>query len=384
MRCVFRVPVAIFMAIILLLLSPAAVLAADVRTSETVTVPAGEVVNGDLYAAGSSITIDGTVNGDVFAAGQSITINGQVNGGITLAAQIINVNGNVTGGARLAAQSIMVSGSIGRDLMAAGATLTVSSRGSIGTDLYIGASSAQIDGRVGRDVRGNIDTLTLTDGVGRNVDITVTNLTIASTANISGDVTYQSNNEARIASGAKIGGTVRREAPVQRPGFQPIAAGLVGIVIGKILGDLMIFLIGLVRILLFAPFIGALTVSLRTAPWECLGWGALILFATPIAIILLLITVIGIPLGLIVAMLYAIAIYLAQIPVALVIGWLILRPGSPLASRGFMIGAFALGQLLLLLIRLVPFVSWLFTLFIVLFGLGTLVTAIRKGYPKQA
>ncbi|MDO8579111.1 MAG: hypothetical protein Q7R50_08055, partial [Dehalococcoidales bacterium] len=62
-------------------------MAFDARTGGTVTVPAGEVVNGDLYLAGSTLIVDGTVNGDIFGAGQSLTINGIVNGGVTFFGQ---------------------------------------------------------------------------------------------------------------------------------------------------------------------------------------------------------------------------------------------------------------------------------------------------------
>ena len=55
------------------------VLAADFRGGETVTVATGEVIDDDLYIAGTNIVIDGTVNGDIFGVGTTITINGGVN-----------------------------------------------------------------------------------------------------------------------------------------------------------------------------------------------------------------------------------------------------------------------------------------------------------------
>jgi uncharacterized membrane protein YccF (DUF307 family) len=64
--------------------------------------------------------------------------------------------------------------------------------------------------------------------------------------------------------------------------------------------------------------------TIRNKPWWSLGWGAIVLFATPVAAIVVCITIVGIPLGLIGLALYGIAIYLSQIPVALFIGrWII-------------------------------------------------------------
>lgn len=76
----------IFLLVVLVLIGfPPGVQAADFRTGQDVTVPAGETVNGDLYIAGNTITIAGTVNGDIFTAGSSVAVSGTVNGGLTAA-----------------------------------------------------------------------------------------------------------------------------------------------------------------------------------------------------------------------------------------------------------------------------------------------------------
>ena len=67
-------------AVLMVVFVAAPVLAADLRSGDTITVASGEVIDGDLYIAGSDIIIDGTVNGDIFGVGQSLTVNGIVNG----------------------------------------------------------------------------------------------------------------------------------------------------------------------------------------------------------------------------------------------------------------------------------------------------------------
>ena len=109
----------------------------------------------------------------------------------------------------------------------------------------------------------------------------------------------------------------------------------------------------------------------------CLGWGALIFFVTPIAAVLVMFTVIGVPLGLISLVTWAILVYLAQIPVAITIGWLILSRRRDISSKGLMVGALALGLLILYLINWIPIAGWIINLFVVFFGLGSLVTVFR-------
>lgn len=111
--------------------------------------------------------------------------------------------------------------------------------------------------------------------------------------------------------------------------------------------------------------------------WRMSGMGALIFFATPIAAILVMVTVIGIPLGIISLVIWGILLYFAQIPVAITIGWLILSRKRDISSHGLLIGALALGLFILYLIGSIPIIGWILMLFVIFFGLGSLVTVFR-------
>ena len=93
-------------AVLLTFFISAPVLAADLRSADTVTVAAGEVVDDDLYVAGNTVVIDGVVNGDLWAFGSIITINGEVKGSIVAAGQTVSINGNVGHAVRLAGETL--------------------------------------------------------------------------------------------------------------------------------------------------------------------------------------------------------------------------------------------------------------------------------------
>jgi hypothetical protein len=115
--------------------------------------------------------------------------------------------------------------------------------------------------------------------------------------------------------------------------------------------------------------------AIKTNPLSSLGWGALILFVTPIAAIIVCCTVIGLPVGIIALVLYGIAIYLSQIPVALCIGRLIFGRFREVESSGIMIGTLATGLAILTLLRLIPVIGFLVGLATAIFGLGSLVSS---------
>ena len=93
-------------------------------------------------------------------------------------------------------------------------------------------------------------------------------------------------------------------------------------------------------------------------------------------------TIIGLPLGIIGLVLYGVAIYLSQIPVSLLIGKLIIMQKKEPDSIGSMIGALALGLVILLVLGLIPVIGWIINLLVIIFGLGALVTSevrLRSG-----
>jgi len=345
------------LAILLMTFTAVPVLAFDARSGNIVTVTSGEVIDGDLYVGGKTITIDGTINGDLIAAGRTIMVNGPVNGSIIAAGETVNINGEVTHAVRIIGETLNISGTIGRDLLVAGAKFSMASTAEIGGDLLLGAGTALIDGLIKGDINSGVDSLT-----------------IASTASIQGKLTYISENEANIQSDAQISGTITHKLPDVK---EKIATGI-GLW-GTVIGFLMILVLGII-IILFAPRrVEAVTESIRTRPWASLGWGTLILVATPIAALIVCITIIGLPLGLIALALYSIAIYLTQLFVGLLIGQLIVGAfRGVIETRAALIGALALGLALLSLLKLIPYLDNVIGLATVLFGLGAILVSERK------
>lgn len=363
------------LAILLMAFTAVPVLAFNVRSGDNVTVASGEVIDGDLYVAGGTIIIDGTINGDLIAAGRTIMVNGTVNGNIIAAGGTIDINGEVTHAVRIIGEILNISGTIGRDLLVAGDKVSIASTAEIGSDLLLGAGTARIDGLIKGDINSGVE-----------------HLSIASTASIQGKLTYISENEANIQSGAQIRGTITHKLPdvkerlVTGTHRLPNVGGrlVTGIGIwGKIIGFLMTLVLGIVIVLLAPRRVKAVTESIRTRPWTSLGWGAIILIFTPIAALIACITIIGLPLGLITLILYTIAICLTQLFIGLFIGQLIIGSSRGVESRAALVGALVLGLAILSILRLIPYLGAVIWVATILFGLGAILVSGRK-LPAEA
>jgi len=346
------------LAILLMTFTAVTVLAFDTRYGDLVTVARGEVIDDDLYVGGETIIIDGIINGDLIAAGRTIMINGTVNGSIFAAGGTININGEVTHAVRILGETLNISDTIGGDLLVAGSKLIMASTAEIGGDLLLGVGSARIEGLIKGDINGGVESLT-----------------IAPTASIQGRLTYFSENEANIQSGAQIGGMITHELYIVK---ESLTAGIGLGLWWKVIGFLMTLVLGIVIILLAPKRVKAVTESIRTRPWASLGWGALILVATPIAAGIVCITIIGLPVGLITLTLYIIAIYLTQLFAGLLIGQLIIGAFRRVETKAALVGALALGLAILSLLRLIPYLDFLIGLATVLFGLGAIFVSERK------
>ncbi len=352
---------------LVILLAAAPAQAADLRKGETVIIASGDIINDDLYIAANRIVINGTVNGDVISIGGTININGKIDGSIIAIGSTIRIDGEVTRAVRIAGDDVNVSGSVGGDLVAAGNDIDITSATMVGHDLVFAGRTIRVDTPIGDSIKGIGTRLALNDGVGGDVKIGVERLTIASTADIRGNLTYISENEAIIQSGARIGGTTTHTIPEKAQYKFPDIG-----IWGKVIGFLMTLITGIVIILIAPKRAAAVALSIKRKTLLSLGWGAIILFATPIAILVTFITVIGIPVGMISIVIYGLAIFLSQIAVGLFLGYWIIGSFSRVDSRSLLVGAFALGFSILTLIKLIQYIGFPLWLATVLFGIGAM------------
>jgi hypothetical protein len=128
-------------------------------------------------------------------------------------------------------------------------------------------------------------------------------------------------------------------------------------------------------LLLIAPgfFYDAANACKKVAPTS--GLGVLFLLATPVAALLVCITIVGIPIGIAALLLYVIAIYSSQVFVGTWLGERILG-----AAVGFgpTLGRLALGLGIIRILRLIPYLGALVAAVVIVWGLGALVLTVYR------
>ena len=317
---------------LLMIFTAVPALAFDVRSGDTVTVPSGEVIDGPLFAWSSdTITIDGTINGGLWAGGKSININGTVNGSVIAVGQTINIKGNVDG-----------------NLIVSCLQLNIASTVKINGSILFAGGIASIQG----EVEGGSNLL---PGI-----LPVSNA-------VNGNGTFQFISKVTDTPSPSGG-----EPAIPNP-FTIFSGAL-----GKLMGFLIALITGLTIILIAPKRLKSVAEALRIKVGPSAGWGAIILIVTPIAAVLVSLTLVGIGVGVITLALYGIALYLAQIPVGLLIGKLIIGRYRAVEGKGIMIGALALGLGIITLLKLIPYFGFLVGLAVIIFGLGAVVVSEKQ------
>ena len=357
------------------LASPGWALAAEVRSGPSALVAPGETVDDDLFAGGGqSVTISGHVTGDAYAVAETVIVTGSIDGDLIAAAQQVTVDGSVGGNVRAAGANVTVNGSVGHSVTGLAQHISLSSNGRVAGSVVALGQSIDAFGSVGRGMTVGGSTLQLAGPVGGPVKAWVETLSIAPTAQLASSLEYQAKQEAVIPAGT-VGGEVHfAAAPAQQPRPEPLLNGLFDL--GGLIGLFGSFVLGALTIVLM-PRASARAAEIgRQQPWQSFGLGLIILIGVPIAGLLVAITLIGIPIALSVFALYVVGIMLAWPAVALVLGMQLSR----LISRDRplpVLGALAVGLIVLHLASHLPAVGGLIAFCAVVFGLGMLAQTLR-------
>lgn len=179
-------------------------------------------------------------------------------------------------------------------------------------------------------------------------------------ANIGGDVV--TNQAPVIASGATVGGEVRRI----RGDF---SFGFLGRFVVWVAYSVSVLLLGLFLVLIAPRGLDAVAVTGRERVGPAIGWGFLLFFGLPIASIILLVTLVGIPLGFALLLALFLLFTVGYTSSVWFVGRLIMG-----LQRGRVV-SFLIGWLILRGIGLIPVAGGLVWFAAAVFGLGLLLVA---------
>lgn len=335
-----------------------------------------EDVHKNLYIAGASVTVNGKTLGDLAAAGGVVTLNGDVEKGLLLAGGNLTVNGSVGENARIAGGNISISGPVSGDLVVGGGNITVAQKANVGGDLVVGGGNITLDSDVAGNVKIGGGAVTINGKISGNVEIMASkSLTFGPTSEVLGKIIYKGAQPAVVSAGAIVGvidyTQIQNRAAAQNHGFFGF------MFITSLLKLLMLLVAGLVLCWLLPAKTSAVVHQAISSPLHNLGVGALVLIISPILGIVLMVTVVGLYLGLVVLLIYGLFLILSSILALFYVGRLVwgwYQKDAP-ANQWRDLGV---GALVTLLVGLIPIIGWLALAVVWVITLGALKTQWHK------
>lgn len=349
--------------------------AVEFKSSENLVVD--NDINDDFYVAAGRAEINGNIYGDLLIAGGEVAINGDVMGDLMVAGGRVSVKGNVGDDIRMLGGQVAIYGTVGDDVLVAGGQVDIAKTSVIKGSLVMGAGYLTIDGEVQEDVRGAVGMLILNGKINGDLIVTIQEtLNVSESALIMGDLKYSSLIDMNIPTDS-VKGMIHFNKFDNEEALKEVTNAYLSFRIASYLSALLIVLL-----LVWLTPNALISASLNTKKdvLKTFGVGVVTVIAGFIGAILLMITVIGIPLGLMLFGGLLIAGYLAKIFVAVwAAGYVIDFKKKTLKHlRLKMFGAIAVAMLVYYLIALVPYIGWLIDIILFLIGIGSLMLVKKE------
>lgn len=364
----------------LLVIAPLISLAAYKSAGENVAINTTQSINENAYVAGGNVMFSGSVNGDLSAVGGTVNISGKTSQDIMVAGGNITLSGVSAQDVRIVGGNLSIDGILSGELMAGGGQITIVSGSRIAKDSSIAGGTVSFNG----DESGNLEiyggSVYVGGTIGKNLTIKgAKSITIGSGAVIKGSLDYTSPNDATIEDGAQIFGTKTFHQII--PTEQTNRSGYLALASVFTIWLAVKFLAMLLSAYLLWHFFRNDMVSLLTEAGSHFGRellrGFIFIVVTPVAVVMSFITLIGAPIGVFTALIYAALMVLTGPVAVLVVASLLKKCQTDLRWYHIVLAA-----VLVMLVMLIPFIGWIAHCIVYLASLGALLGVLYRRFSR--
>lgn len=333
----------------------------------------------DTFTAGQTVDItDEKGSGDVAAAGANVNISGEVRGYVMAAGANININAPIGNDLWAAGANVVVNSRIADNAMLAGSSVIIEQSANIGRDARIAASSADIKGRITRNLNIAAANAQISSEIGGNVVAYTENLTLNPDAIVRGNLTVYSPNEPQISPQAQVFGRIDYH---KTEGSQTSASSALASWFGNwFLTFLWIAALGLVAVWVSPVWMNRVAETLKAQTGKSFLVGLIALIVAPVVVIILLVTVVGLPLAFLLGAIYFVVFLLSGAFVSFTVGEWFLKTIKRWENSNVLRIVF--GALLMTFVMSVPWIGGLIKLAVMIFGAGAFLIERRDLFGK--
>lgn len=351
--------------------------------------PVEKDLGNDHFTAGCPVKIGQPVAGDLIAAGCSVDLDANVGGDAALAGGHVTVNGNIGQGLFAAAGQLAINGAIGRNARVAGGHIEFGPKSEVAGNISIAGGQVTLKGNVKGYVQATGGQVLIDGVIAGDVETSAGQIELGPNARIGGKLRYASRDELKRDPAAQVQGVVERFEPRVGPHARMGMGGGAGHRGGGWLWTTGLLVLAAVLVAALPGFYAGVAESLRTRVGFSLLLGFVAFICVPVVALVFIITLIGIPLGLLTILLYLMLLVVGYISTGISIGDTLLKrfKADQGTATSWRIGAAVLGVLGVALLARIPWIGGWIAFVALLAGLGALVLQVgrlRKGAAAVA
>ncbi|MDP6627263.1 MAG: hypothetical protein QGG50_05120 [Methanopyri archaeon] len=365
-----------------LMIGPATAYTLAMGEHDTVTIGGdGQALDDNIYSAGGDVRVVAPVNGDLMVFGGDVEVRAPVRGDILIGGGKVTIYDSVGGDVRAGGGMVDIRGNVSGEVVALGGDISVAPSAVIDGELVAYCGKLDMDGIVRGDLTANAGDVRLDGKVLANVKVGAGSFDISPNAIIGGNLVYSAENAPGNLD--RVQGSVERvEHMDENLPFDfdesdlahnlPFVGGILAI------GAMVLFVLTIMFV------VASLAFGLAVVHWggifldrtseaimdEPLYTGAIgfgMLIGVPIGLILLLITIVGIPFSIMGGFLFVAALFLTTVVISVLIG----EQALPEKNRYIQ---FLGGWLIFTVLRWLPILGEWISLLGMIIGLGAMVT----------
>jgi cytoskeletal protein CcmA (bactofilin family) len=346
-------------------------MAALAGSSDEVTT---RTLSNDRFIAGGNVTSTEPVAGDLIAAGGNVEISGPVTGDAIVTGGDVRLAGGIGSDLYAGAGELSVRSKVARNARLAGGKVELARDGKILGNASVAGGDVRLLGTIGGSLTGGAGKLLLDGRIAGDAEVGAGELRLGPSARIEGNLRYRSRKPLERDPAAQIVGSITRLEPTSGAGWPGAYARGAGRAAAWF-WTVGLMALAAVLVALLPDATAAVTQRLRWHWPMSLLLGFVVLICVPFLLLLLLVTVIGIPLAILALLAYLTVMLIGYVVSGIALGEFArqrLQSAAPATTGARMLAA-ALAVLVLTIASRIPVLGSLIGFLALIGGIGAIM-----------
>jgi len=356
---------------------------AEIITETTVNLGNTNTYFENLYIGAGSTNISSEVNADLTIIGGETFISSRVTGDVFVAGGAVEFSGQVEGDLRIIGGDVRITGDVIGDILIIGGNVFVDKQATLLNDVMLIGGDINFQSDSNKRLKVVAGKVFVDGMISGNSEITTQSLLVGSNSDISGNLSYYSPKKFNQQEGSIVTAEINYNKinTIRDTGI--IKNTIVNFLnFWLLLKFITTLIVAFILVHIFKIFSVRVNNILSSSFFKSILIGFLSIFLLPVVILIFFISLVGLPIGLLLGLIFTILMLIAPAVSGVFIGSWIRKVFNKTNEYVVDFHSAALGVVLYTILQFIPYVGGLVRLIVLIAAFGAMVRFIRKSLFK--